>query len=211
MGWAHHRLTPDIGICYIGALSTRVRPEPFLPGRIVEIWLRTNTRAVLLGTIPPLAAGLVGLILLVGLPGREPAAWMRGLGAVLPVAAGALVLALLWQLRQPRLAYAEGHLLVWLRAGGPIRVPVEAVECFWLSQAPSLLPGKRHARTETAAVVIRIADRATEWRQQEVKPQLGKWCEGYITIRGTWCEPLSVPLIERLNQRLAEVSRAASR
>jgi hypothetical protein len=32
-----------------------------------------------------------------------------------------------------------------------------------------------------------------------------------VTIRGTWCEPLSVGLVNRLNQRLAEVSRAASR
>ena len=59
--------------------------------------------------------------------------------------------------------------------------------------------------------MIRIADSATEWRQQEVKPQLGKWCEGYITIRGTWCEPLSIDLINRLNERLAEVNRAPAR
>ena len=177
----------------------------------MEIWLRTNTRAVLFGAALPLAIGLLGLLLLLGLPDREPAAWMRGLGAVLLLASGALLLALLRQLRQPRLAYADAHLLVYLRSGAPFRVPVEAVECFWLGQAPSLLPGKRHAHTETAAVVIRIADRATEWRQQEVKPQLGLWCEGYLTIRGTWCEPLSLELVQRLNQRLAEVSRAASR
>ncbi len=200
-----------MGICYIGAVSPRIRPALFFQDVIVEIWLRTNTRAMLLGAVPPSAAGLVGWILLVGLPGHEPAAWMRGLGGIVLVAASALILALLWQLHQPRLAYAEGHLLVWLRGGAPIRVPVEAVECFWISQAPSLLPGKRHTHTETAAVVIRIADRATEWRYQEVKRQLGKWCEGYITIRGTWCEPLSIQLIDRLNQRLAEVTRAASR
>ncbi len=34
------------------------------------------------------------------------------------------------------------------------------------------------------------------------------WCSGYITIRGTWCEPLNVPLVNRLNQRLADVTRA---
>ena len=203
------RLTPEELICYIGALS-RPFTSCFCQDVTVEIWLRTNARAVLLGTILPLAAGLLGLLLLVGLPGHEPAVWMRAVGGVLLAAAAALVLALLWQLRQPRLAYAEGHLLVWLRAGAPIRVPVEVVECFWLGQAPSLLPGKRHERTETAAVVIRIAERATEWHQQEVKPQLGKWCEGYITIRGTWCEPLNVQRIDQLNRRLAEVSRAAS-
>ena len=55
------------------------------------------------------------------------------------------------------------------------------------------------------------SDRAEAWHRQEVKPGLGKWCEGYITIRGTWCEPLSVGLVNRLNQRLAEVARAVSR
>jgi hypothetical protein len=88
-------------------------------------------------------------------------------------------------------------------------VPIDVVECFWLGQAPGLLPLERHKHVETAAVVIRIAERASQWHHQEVKPQLGAWCDGYITIRGTWCEPLGVPLINRLNQRLAEVTRAA--
>ncbi len=176
----------------------------------VEIWLRTNVRAVLFGMVPPLAVGLLGLVLWVGLPGREPAAWMRGLGIALAALALITILALVWQLRQPRLAYCDGHLLVWLRGGPPIRVPIDAVECFWLGQGPSLLPGKRHERTETSTIVIRIAEKAADWRHREVKPQLGKWCEGYITICGTWCEPLSIELVNRLNQRLAEVSRAAS-
>ena len=122
-----------------------------------------------------------------------------------------LVIALLAQLRRPRLAYRDGHLLAWMRSGPPIRVPIECVECFWLGQTSSLLPGKRHERTETAALVIRIADSAAEWRHQEVKAQLGTWCDGYVTIRGTWCEPLNIPLVNRLNERLAEVSRPAQR
>lgn len=177
----------------------------------MEIWLRTNTRAVLFGTLLPTVVGLLGLLLLVGVPGREPAAWMRVTGAVLLAMVCVTILALVGYMRKPRLAYCDHHLLVWLRSGPPIRLPIDVVECFWLGQAPSLLPGKRHARTEASAVVIRIADRAAEWRQQDVKPQLGKWCEGYVTIRGTWCEPLSVELVNRLNRRLAEVTRAASR
>jgi hypothetical protein len=176
----------------------------------VEIWLRTNVRAVLFGMALPLAIGLVGLILCVGLPGREPAVWMRGVGVVIVALAAATIFALALQLRQPRLAYLDRHLLVWLRAGAPARVPIEVVECFWLGKSASLLPGKQHHRTETATIVIRLSDKATEWRQQEVKSQLGEWCDGYITIRGTWCEPLSIGLVNRLNQRLAEVARATS-
>src|SRR5690606_38682536 len=96
----------------------------------------------------------------------------------------------------------------YLRSGGPFRVPLEIVECFLLGQAPTLLPGKQQERAETAAVVIKLSETAEAWRHQDVKPALGKWCEGYITIRGTWCEPLNVKLINRLNAQLAEASRA---
>ena len=50
-------------------------------------------------------------------------------------------------------------------------------------------------------------DAAHEWRRSETKPSLGHWCDGYITIRGTWCEPLSIELVNRLNTRLFEVTR----
>lgn len=173
----------------------------------VEIWLRTNVRAVWFGMILPAAVGAVGLALWIG-PSVVPH-WLRIVGATL-LALGTLTFAALcWQLRRARLAYAAGKLLVWLRPGPPIRVPIEVVECFWLGQAPSLLPGKKHERTETAALVIRIAESASDWQRQDVKPQLGKWCEGYITIRGTWCDRLNVELVNRLNERLAEVTRAA--
>jgi hypothetical protein len=39
-----------------------------------------------------------------------------------------------------------------------------------------------------------------------VKPALGAWCDSYVTIRGTWCEPLNGELIRRLNRRLREVT-----
>ena len=34
---------------------------------------------------------------------------------------------------------------------------------------------------------------------------LGKWCDGYITIFGVWCEPLDGDFVNRMNHRLAEV------
>ncbi len=173
----------------------------------MEIWLRTNARAVWFGTVSPALIGLAGLMLVVGLPAHPATAWTRVAGAILVALGFVTVLLLIWQLRRPRLAYSQGRLLVSLRSGPPLRVPIEVVECFWLGQAASLLPGRHHERTETAAVVIRLANSAAEWRHQEVKPQLGKWRDGYITIRGTWCEPLSIELINRLNQRLAELTR----
>jgi hypothetical protein len=175
----------------------------------VEVWLRNNVRALAFGTVLPTIVALLGVGFLAGWPVREPPLWLRIVGGVLFAFGAASVAGLVALMRQPRLAYADRHLLVWLRSGPPLRVPIEVVECFWLGQALGMLPGRRHANTETASVVVRIADSAAEWRHQEVKPRLGTWCEGYITIRGTWCEPLSIQLVNRLNQRLAEVTRTA--
>jgi hypothetical protein len=177
----------------------------------VEVWLRTNARALWFGTVFPATLAMLGLLMAVGLPGSAPDVWVRGAGFLLALTGTIVTAALLVQMCRPRLAYRDRHLLVWLRRGEPIRLPIEYVECFWLGQAPSLLPLKRHAHSEASSVVVRLSDAAGVWRHQEVKPQLGTWCEGYITIRGTWCEPLDISLINRLNERLAEVSRAPAR
>jgi len=81
------------------------------------------------------------------------------------------------------------------------------VECFFLGQAASMLPGRGHQQTRVAAVVVRLAESAEDWKQRDVKPALGSWCDGYITIRGTWCEPLSVDVINRLNHLLADATK----
>jgi hypothetical protein len=119
-----------------------------------------------------------------------------------------LLLLLVWQLRLPRLAYDAGDLLVYLRGSRPIRVPLEVVECFLLGQAPTMLPGKQHEHAETSSIMIRLSERAEEWSHRDVKPALGKWCSGYITLRGTWCEPLSVAVVNRLNVQLAEAHQS---
>jgi hypothetical protein len=82
------------------------------------------------------------------------------------------------------------------------------VEAFFVGQGPAELPGGMARSQETANLVARLAQRATEWAQRDVKPALGRWCEGYVTIRGTWCEPLNTELVRRLNRRLAEVKNS---
>jgi hypothetical protein len=74
-----------------------------------------------------------------------------------------------------------------------------------------MLPGKKHKHTEVRTLVIRLADRATDWSNREIPPMVGRWCGGYITLNGAWCEPLSVELVNRLNGRLAEVQRQLPR
>jgi hypothetical protein len=176
----------------------------------MEVWLRTNTRAICFGMLPPALVAGLGLLLALGVGSWAPPEWLSVIGWILVTLAGLAMASLAWQMRRPRIAFHDGALLLWLRSGPPIAVPIEFVEAFLLGQAPSLLPGKKHERTEVAALTIKLADRASDWHRLEVKPQLGKWCEGYVTVRGTWCEPLSLELVNRLNYRLADVTRAAA-
>jgi len=112
-----------------------------------------------------------------------------------------------------RLAYEAGYLLVNLGAtGGPIRVPIDVVECFFLGQGPTLLPRPfltHDAIDETSTIIVRLAESASEWKHLDVKAALGLWCDGYITIRGTWCEPITVDLVRRLNHHLVDAHREA--
>ena len=111
------------------------------------------------------------------------------------------------QLLRPRIAYGDGHVQFYLRAGAPIAVPVQIVEAFFLGQGPAYLPGMAEDSQETVNLVARLSQKEAEWQKLEVKPALGRWCEGYVSIRGTWCEPLTNEVIRRLNRRLGEVSR----
>jgi len=113
-------------------------------------------------------------------------------------------------LTQPRLSYANEHLCVRLRPGKPIEVPINVVECFFLGQGPALLPrrlGDSDKIEETSTIVVRLAESAEQWKHFDVKPALGLWCDGYITIRGTWCEPITNEVLKRLNDKLIAAHR----
>lgn len=169
-----------------------------------ETWLRNNSRALWFSIVLPGVLLVFGILLAAGI-GAPPLA-VRLFGGLLAACGLLALVTLAVQLRQPRLVYRDGFLYVRLRPGSPIRVPIEIVEGFLLGQGPSQLPGRRYRNSETRTLVIRLAESAEEWAKVEgIPPLLGKWCGGYITIQGTWCEPLDVPLVNRLNARLAEV------
>lgn len=169
-----------------------------------EIWLRNNARAVWLMVFPPLIT-LSGLVA-IGMVNAYP--WVRAAGGGFAVLVVLLLMSAVWQARRPRLAYEAGLLLVYLRPHRPWRVPLDDVEGFLLGQGPSFLPGKRYAKAEVATLIVRLAERAEEWARIDIDPRLGTWCGHYITIRGTWCEPLSVELVNRLNARIAELKQS---
>lgn len=177
-------------------------------GRQTEVWLRTNRRALLIGV------AFVGLIVLAAAsaivisgqfwfgPALQIGGWATlGLGSL-------LVLMLVYQMRLPRLAYCNGHLLVYLKSAEPERVPIEIVELFFFGQGVSHLPANESEPSKSRTVVVRLAEAAAEWHARDVNPNWGEWREGYIILRGTWCEPLTPDVMKDLNRRLREVHRA---
>jgi hypothetical protein len=168
-----------------------------------ETWLRPNRRAIWFGCIPPaIVAACGGWLAFATVESSHP--WLRWIGAALAIASLATIAALLTQLRKPRIAYHDGQVLFYLRRGRPIAVPVDIVEAFFLGQGPATLPGSL-PRQEAVNLVARLSRRATEFARRDVKHVLGNWCDGYVTIHGTWCEPLDTEMIRWLNRRLQEV------
>lgn len=171
------------------------------------MWLKGNRRAGTLLAIPL-------LVVLASAVATTYSAWgtsWKWLG----VGAGALSLIglglVIWYIRLPRIASQGGNLLLYLRGWAPLPVPLDVVECFFLGQGASMLPrpleGKQGEASETSTVVVRLAESAKEWHHRDVRGFLGQWCEGYITVRGTWCEPLNAEVMGRLNRLLVEEHR----
>lgn len=172
-----------------------------------EAWLRPNRRAlvvmmVLPATLLVVAAGALAWSLLT----RQPA-WMS-------LSIGIGIFVLLWMLvplihmtKLPRLAYDAGELLVYMPPFMPARVPIDVVEVFFMGQGDGDLPKLAGRDTETQNIVVRLAESAADWKYRRVAPPYGMWCESYITIRGTWCEPITPELMQHINNRLIEVQR----
>jgi hypothetical protein len=173
-----------------------------------EVWLTTNRRAIGFGMLPPAIAALVGVGLASG-AGESITPVLRWLGVALVVIGGGLVVALAVHLRQPRIEYQDGRVWFYLRTGAPLDVPLEMVEAFFIGQGPTMLSSHRGRNEPTVNLVARLSRRDPQWHDREVKPALGAWDDGYVTIRGTWCERLDGELIRRLNRRLREVSEQA--
>ncbi|HEX2476730.1 MAG TPA: hypothetical protein VHK01_18395 [Lacipirellulaceae bacterium] len=169
-----------------------------------EIWLRPNRRAIWFGSLPPLCLVVLGAWLALSSSDQSAAGW-RWVGAALAAIGIGVIAMLLRQLRRPRIAYQNGEVLFYLRSGSPMAVPVNIVEAFFLGQGPVVLPAHIQNKHNTVNLVARLSQREAEWARRQVKPALGNWCDGYVTVRGTWCEPLNGNVIRRLNKRLKEV------
>jgi hypothetical protein len=172
---------------------------------MTEVWLQPNRRVLLWAMVPTTALAIVGGVLVA----RSSGLIMQIVGGALAAIGVTMGLGLLNQLRQPRIAFCNGKVLFKLRSGPPVGVPEQFVEAFFLGQGPANLPAVGGKPAETVNLVARISQKAPDWAKVEVKPALGNWCEGYVTIRGAWCEPLNGEVIRRLNRRLRELREAA--
>jgi hypothetical protein len=176
----------------------------------MEVWLKTNRRALALGLVVPVALA-VGGVLGLAWAGRSGQHWLVQLVALVIAAVGLWMIGeLAYAMTRPRVAYEAGDLLVYLEPARPTRVPIEIVEVFFLGQGPGGLPKLKGKEPETQNVIIRLAESASEWKHRDVKPAFGHWCGGYITIRGSWCEPITHEVMRRMNRRLAEVKTAGA-
>lgn len=172
-----------------------------------EIWLRTNLRAylVMLGVVGALTVVVASFLIWSVLTEQNAL-------VAIPIACFSLVLfyflaLLAYAMKRPRLAYGDGTLFVYADQREPEHVPIDIVEVFFLGQGPSELPKIKGREPETQNVIIRLAESATEWKHRDMKPAIGMWCEGYITIRGSWCEPITPEIMRQLNHRLIEIQR----
>lgn len=165
---------------------------------MLERWLRTNSRICGLNLVGAALLAVAGTALSLAASGHALCIW---LGIALTTFGGLWSGIALGQLVCPRIGYRRGHLFLFVRGilPLPIRIPIEAVECFFLGQEPS----REDDGAEVANVVIRLAESTLQWHDIKVRPSLARSRGGYITICGMWCEPLSIERVNHMNKRLA--------
>lgn len=180
-------------------------PEPETAGcpPAAEIWLRGNPRpAVALCAVLLAAAALAGA----AVAAWGPAPWISAVVAAACVAAVIVGLGLVWTASRPRLARHGSVLEIRLSPLGVERVPLEIVECVFPGSQP-LGADDGSADRRVGTLVVRLAERATEWRSRPVAAAWGTWDDGNVVFDGRWCEPLSQAVARDLSGRLLEARR----
>ncbi|MFO0913000.1 MAG: hypothetical protein U0795_08580 [Pirellulales bacterium] len=172
-----------------------------------ETWLRPNQRILGLQLALSGLGCLATLVVAIWIGQGDRSTVVKLLSWLPFLAMAWLVVGLVRALTTPRLQLVDDKLGVHFAAGQSYRIPIDVVECFFLGQGPtgSLPAAIRGA--EASSVVVRLSERAEDWHRRPVSPQWGHWCDGYVTLRGTWCEPISLARVNELNHRLATVKR----
>lgn len=169
-----------------------------------EVWLRSNLRPVVALAVAAAAIATLAVVMALTLPLPPWAAvGLVGLAGVVALAAGCLA----WGATQPRLALDGDAVAVRLAPLTVQRVPLGVVECIFRGSEPIAAAGDP-PRFRVGTLVLRLAERATEWRQRPSFRPWGTWEDGHVVIDGRWCEPLSPESARQIATRLAEAKRA---
>ncbi|MFV2070972.1 MAG: hypothetical protein ACC645_28730, partial [Pirellulales bacterium] len=112
---------------------------------MTECWLKPNRRALTMGMLLPITMGAVGCLLLLHGGGTSLGLAAIGVGGGLTLSGLIVMIGLLRHLIGPRIGYRRGMVLFFLRAAGPIEVPVDVVGGFLLGESPGRAAGRRRA------------------------------------------------------------------
>jgi len=169
-----------------------------------EVWLRGNPRPAVAGAaLVALAVSVAVAVLWAG--GCSVWAWWAVAGAA--AAGGAIAVALLVTAWLPRLVRRGNRLRVRLSPLAAHDVPLEIVECVFPGSSPLAGTESTAAPRRVGTVVMRLAERAVEWKERPTFAAWGTWSDGHVVIDGRWCEPLSLEVTKQLGQRILEAKR----
>lgn len=173
---------------------------------MTETLLRGNRRIGLLVAFMSAIGVLLGLAICRQTLG---ASWWGG--GLLLVISCLMLLTAAWVATFPRVAINESELCVYLRGLRPIRVPIDVVEVFFIGQGAVKGddPGQPndYKGAVAANVIVRLAEAAHDWKERDVFQPLGIWKDGYITVRGLWCENIDSDVLKAMNRRLSQIKR----
>ncbi len=169
-----------------------------------EVWLRSNLRPV--AAAVAVAAGLAILAIIAVLTLHLPG-WATVIVATLAGGDALAAAVLAWGAAQPRLALDGDAVAVRLAPLTVHRVPLGVVECIFRGSEPIAAEGDS-PKFRVGTLVLRLAERATEWRQRPSFRPWGTWEDGHVVIDGRWCEPLSPESARQIAARLADAKRA---
>lgn len=169
-----------------------------------EVWLKGNVRPAL-GLVLLLTAAVAGGAVIVLL--ANPPVWVAwvtgGVGFLLAVGAAALT----WAATQPRIERRGSLLRVRLSPHAAHDVPLEIVECVFLGSQPIGAADAEAQRLRVGTLVVRLAERAADWRERSTFKPWGSWQDGHVVVDGRWCEPLSLDVARGVSARLVEAKR----
>ncbi len=139
--------------------------------------------------------------------------YLQAIGSIIALG-GTVALWFAWQFStHPRVAITDTELWVYVsqHVGQPTRIPLDAVEVFFIGQGAvkGPEPGQPHGYEGAVAanVVVRLAESAKEWHEREAHQLLGIWNEGYITVRGLFCNNIDQDVLKDMNRQLIDRKR----